>query len=103
MIKVSIMYPAGEGATFDMDYYLNVHCPLSREVFGPALKGLSIDKGISGPLPGSEAPYAFIGHLLFESVAAFMSIMTQGGTRVLEDVPKYTNVSPVVQISDVIL
>ncbi|MFN0101513.1 MAG: EthD family reductase [Bryobacteraceae bacterium] len=102
MIKVSVMYPSGEGNTFDMEYYLNIHCPLSREVFGDALKGLEIDKGLGGFVPGSDPPYLVVGNLFFESVEAFMAVMTQDGARLLEDVPKYTNASAVVQISEVV-
>jgi uncharacterized protein (TIGR02118 family) len=102
MIKVSVMYPAGEGKTFDMAYYLQTHRPLAHSVFGDALKRFDIDKGLSGPFPGSEPPYAAIGHLYFESVEAFLGIMMKDGTRLMEDIPNYTNGSPTIQVSEVI-
>lgn len=37
MIRVSVLYPTGEGATFDRDYYLNSHMPLTRDLFKSAL------------------------------------------------------------------
>lgn len=43
MIKVSVMYPAGEGKTLDMDYYKSTHRALCHEVFGAALKHFEID------------------------------------------------------------
>jgi hypothetical protein len=30
MIEVTVAYPAGEGRTFDMDYYLKTHIPLAE-------------------------------------------------------------------------
>ena len=33
MIKVSVMYPNGEGKHFDMEYYVNTHIPLVEETF----------------------------------------------------------------------
>ena len=102
MIKVSVMYPAGEGKTFDMAYYVSIHRPLAQEVFGSALKSFDIDKGISGPLPGSDAPYLAIGHLQFDSVEAFLPIMMAHGARLMEDIPNYTNSSPTIQISEIV-
>ena len=102
MIKVSVMYPAGEGKTFDMEYYKVTHRALAGEVFGPALKGYDIDKGLSGPFPGSEPPYLAIGHLHFDSVESFLSIMMSNGTKLMEDIPNYTNSSPTIQISEII-
>ena len=38
MIKLSVMYPTGEGKTFDMDYYLNKHIPLVGKLLGESNK-----------------------------------------------------------------
>jgi uncharacterized protein (TIGR02118 family) len=102
MIKVSVMYPTGEGKSFDMDYYLKTHRPLAHAVFGDALKRFDIDKGLSGPLPGSEPPYFAVGHLHFESPEIFIGIMMKDGTKLMEDIPNYTNSSPTIQVSEVI-
>ena len=34
MTKVSVMYPNGEGKTFDMDYYTNTHLALVGSLLG---------------------------------------------------------------------
>lgn len=102
MITVNVMYPSGEGKTFDMDYYLTTHRPLVHDVFGDALKGFVIHKGLSGPFPGSEPPYQLIAHLSFDSVEAFMAIMMAAAPRVMEDIPNFTNASPSIQISQII-
>jgi hypothetical protein len=31
MIKVTVMYPNGSGAKFDMNYYVGKHLPMVRE------------------------------------------------------------------------
>jgi uncharacterized protein (TIGR02118 family) len=102
MIKVSVMFPSGEGRSFDMDYYVRVYMPLAQRVFGDALKRFEVEKGLSGPFPGSEPPYLAIGHLHFESVEAFMPIMMANASRLMEDIPNFTNASPTIQISEVI-
>jgi len=47
-IKVSILYPDGEGKTFDMDYYCNKHVPMVAELLGDAVIGATVEKGIAG-------------------------------------------------------
>src|ERR1700754_5202622 len=44
MIKVTILYPNGDGKTFDMDYYSKKHMPMVAKLLGGALKSLGIDK-----------------------------------------------------------
>lgn len=56
MIKVSVMYLKSEVATFDIDYYCNVHVPMVSELLGDALKVGAVDSGISGGTPGKSAP-----------------------------------------------
>jgi uncharacterized protein (TIGR02118 family) len=102
MIIVTVLYPGGEGKTFDMDYYLKIHIALVQTSCGDALKAVAIDKGLSGPLPGSAAPYAVICRLSFESVETFMGVMMKNASEIMGDIPNFTNVSPTIQISDAV-
>ncbi|MBU2497493.1 MAG: EthD family reductase [Proteobacteria bacterium] len=74
MIKVSVLYPNREGSKFDMDYYLNSHIPMVRKKLGSALKGVSVDKGLGGPEPGSLPIYVAMCHLTFDSLDAFQAV-----------------------------
>ena len=52
MIEVTVAYPAGQGRTFNMDYYLKTHIPLFQKRMGAAMKTISIiQRGKSGPHP----------------------------------------------------
>lgn len=99
MIKVSVLYANRDGATFDMGYYCNVHVPLVRRLLGDALKGGEVDEGI-GSLQGPPA-YVAIGHLWFDSMDAFQAALDAHGAEMMADIPKYTNIEPVIQISEV--
>jgi uncharacterized protein (TIGR02118 family) len=99
MIKVSVMYPNGEGKTFNMDYYLTRHIPLVRNLLGETLKGAAVDQGISSP--GGPAPYLAMGHLLFDSVEAFQAVLGSHGPALMADIPNYTNSQPTIQVSEV--
>jgi uncharacterized protein (TIGR02118 family) len=100
VIKVSIMYPNSEGATFDAEYYCNSHIPLvEKNLVG--LRGVQVDVGIPGP-GGAPSIYAGIAHLLFDSLDDFgASFAGPGGAEVGGDTVNYTDISPVVQFSEV--
>ena len=62
--------------------------------------GQRADKqGISGEEPGSPAPYVATGHLLFDSVEAFQTSFGPHAQAIMNDIPKYTNSEPTIQIS----
>lgn len=101
MINVSILYPFSEGSYFDLEYYLKIHMPLSVEKLSPALKGVSIEQGLS--LAGSDAPPAFIVicQLRFDSVEDFFKSFSPHAQMLQEDIKKYTDIDPVIQFSEI--
>jgi uncharacterized protein (TIGR02118 family) len=101
MIKVSVLYPNEEGKKFDMDYYLKSHIPMVQGKLGAALKGGAVEQGLSGAEPGSSATYVAMGHLLFDSVEAFQNAFGPHAETIMADVPNYTDIQPVFQISEV--
>ena len=101
MIKVSVLYPSGEGKKFDMTYYLDHHMPLVRRLLGPALQGISVEHGISGEKPGSAAPYIAAGHLLFQSLETYQTSFAPHAQEIIADIPQYTNSEPLIQIGEV--
>lgn len=101
MIKVSVLYPNRESTKFDMTYYLNRHIPIVRQLLGSALKGVSVEQGISGEEPQSPAPYVTTCHLLFDSVQAYQASFGPHAQEIIEDIPKYTDSEPLIQIGEV--
>jgi uncharacterized protein (TIGR02118 family) len=101
MLKVSVLYPNREGTKFDMAYYLSHHIPMVRQLLGSALKGVLVEQGISGEEPGSPAPYVTTCHLLFDLVQAHQTSFGPHAQEILEDIPKYTNSKPLIQIGKV--
>ncbi len=102
MIKVTILYPKTDSATFDMDYYQNKHFPLLEKLLGDSLKFTEIDKGIAGRTPEDPIPYAAIGYLYFDKVSAYKNSFGPHAQEIRDDIKKYTNIVPVVQISEVV-
>ncbi|RAJ08342.1 uncharacterized protein (TIGR02118 family) [Chitinophaga skermanii] len=100
MIKVTILYPNGEGKTFDMNYYKNSHMPLMRKFFNP--KHLAIDQGLKSGMPDQPMPFLAIGYLYFDKLSDYEEALAKHVTEIRADFIKYTNTTPVVQISEVV-
>src|ERR1700748_2389454 len=101
MIKVSVMYPAGTNTQFNMDYYCASHMPMVQKKLGGALKGMAVEQGMAGGTPGAPPTYSAMGHLLFDSVADFQAAFGPHATEIMADIPNYTNIQPVIQISEI--
>ncbi len=101
MIKASVFYASGEGKHFDMDYYCKKHMALVQRLCGPALKGIAVEHGVSGMTPDSAPAFVAMGHLYFDSIEAFQASFGPHTNEIVADVPNYTNIQPMVQISEV--
>ena len=99
MIRVNILYPAGH--RFDFKYYLERHMPMAIEKLGAALKGVSVERGVSGARPEDKPAYIAQCHLLFESADAFYAAFMPVAGALQGDIPNYTDATPVIQISNV--
>jgi uncharacterized protein (TIGR02118 family) len=94
VIRLSVFYPSSEGSTFDHDYYRKEHVPLCLQAWG--LAKAEIDKGVDGP-------YVAAVHFEFVSVEAMKTALAAEGTgKVMADVANYTNITPVLQTSEIV-
>lgn len=101
MFKVAILYPNGEDKTFDMDYYEKKHMPMVAGFLGKNLKFYEIDKGLSGRTPNDKAPFLAIGYFYVTDIAEYGKAIAQNRDAVVGDFKNYTNIQPVVQISEI--
>lgn len=102
MIKVTILYANGDGKKFDMDYYSNKHMPMVAGLLGDSLKMYEIDKGIAGRTPGEPIPYLAIGYFYFDKLSEFQHSFGPHAEKIRNDIANYTNIQPVIQISEVV-
>src|SRR5262245_25848555 len=103
MIKVSVMYPNTPGGRFDHDYYRDKHMPLVKARMGDACKSYTVDKGLAGGAPGAPATYVGMSHIFCASIEAFQSGFGPHAKEIMADIPNYTDQSPVIQISEVVV
>ena len=93
MIRYSVFYPATDGATFDHDYYRDSHVPLATKTWNPAR--VETDKGVDGP-------YVAAVHFWFESIDVMTAALASDGTAAVRaDIPNYTTITPVRQVSEI--
>src|SRR5579859_3798795 len=100
MIKVTILYPNRPGSRFDADYFINVHMPMAIELLGAAVKGVSAEIGIAGATPNEPPPYAALCAFTCESTSAFTAAFLPHASTLQGDIPNYTDIAPVIQISE---
>lgn len=94
MIRVSVSYPSGDDSTFDHDYYANTHVPLAVAAWNPVKS--EIDKGVNGP-------HVAAVHMYFDSLEDFQTAMGSEKTgEVMADVANYTNIAPILQVSEIV-
>src|SRR5438876_8638895 len=101
MIEVTVAYPAGQGRTFNMDYYLKTHIPLFQKRMGAAMKTIRVSRGIGGSTPRSPAAFVAMVHAPFGSAEVFATAFAPHAAELQGEAPNYTNIQPVVQISEV--
>ena len=101
MFKVAILYPNEEGKTFDMDYYEKKHMPMVAGFLGRNLKFYEIDKGVAGRTPNDKVPFVAIGYFYCFDVAEYNKAIAQNRDAIVNDIKVYTNIQPVVQISQI--
>jgi uncharacterized protein (TIGR02118 family) len=103
MIKVSVMYPNKEGARFDHTYYRDKHMPLVKSRMGDACKSYTVDKGLGGGAPGQPATYVGMCHIFCDSIESFQKGFGPHAKEIMADIPNYTDLQPVIQISEVVV
>ena len=103
MIKVSVMYPNNPGARFDHTYYAEKHMPLVKAKMGARCKSYTVDKGLGGGAPGTPATYVGMCHIFCESLEDFQAGFGPHAAEIMADIPNYTDIQPVLQISEVVV
>lgn len=99
--KVSVLYPGGEGKTFDMKYYEEKHMPMVASYLGDNLLSYEINKAVSGRTAADAAPFMAVGSFHVKDIDAYHKAIAEHINEIVADFPKYTNVQPVVQISKI--
>jgi uncharacterized protein (TIGR02118 family) len=61
-----------------------------------------VDKGLAGGAPGTPPTYIGMCHIFSDSVETFQKGFGPHTEEIMADIPKYTDVTPILQISEVV-
>ena len=103
MIKISVMYANTPGARFDHQYYRDKHMPLVKTRMGDKCLYYTVDKGLAGGAPGAPATCVGMSPSFCESVESFQAGFGPHAKEIMADIPNYTDLTPVIQISEVVV
>ena len=103
MFNIASIYPKKEGCRFDFDYYIEKHMPMSIACLSDAkgFRGVSVERGIDIEEPKLESSYFAMCHYYFDSVEDFLAAFMPHAQKLQGDIPNYTDIEPIIQISRV--
>ena len=102
LVKVSIMYPFAEAKTFNMEYYETRHMPMVAAYLGANLVKYTIEKGLASGIPNQPLSYMAIGAFYVKSLDEYEAAIAPNRDAIRADFANYTNIAPVILVSEVI-
>ena len=102
LIKVSIMYPFAEGRTFNMEYYETKHMPMVAGLLGSNLVKYTVEKGLASGIPNQPLPYMAIGTFYVKNLDDYQAAIAPNRDAIRADFANYTNIAPVILVSEVV-
>ncbi|KAI1869702.1 uncharacterized protein JN550_005683 [Neoarthrinium moseri] len=94
---VTVAYPRPSGEVkFDLKYYLESHMPLVQKTWAEhGLKSWTVTEH-------AEGPYVITAALKWDNLGAFdAAVAALGGAEIFADVPKFTDIKPILLKGDV--
>ena len=106
MVRISFSYACTDGSFFDAAYYVGNHLPLVLRKLKPyGIVKAEVDLSSSGEggdvAERFDKHYHAIGYLYFDAADDFVRGFEQEGAELKANIPNYTNITPVVQMSEV--
>lgn len=98
---MTILYPNGEDVTFDFDYYKNKHLTLIMDLYGSSIRKFELRRGLSAP-DGSRPTYVATITIWIADLEAFAKSGEQHSQTLIDDVPNFTDVMPLVQADEIV-
>jgi uncharacterized protein (TIGR02118 family) len=104
---LTILYPAGDGITFNADYYRDHHLTMIMKLYGDTISRFELRKVNAPPAPpaGGPAPagappapkFAAAINIWINDLEAFNANNVKHGKAMTDDVPNFTNGRPTIQ------
>lgn len=100
MLRVTILYPVKPGASFDLDYYRDVHAPLAVDRLGKGTVSFTLETALrADQLPCPR--FVAVGHYLCKTWDDFLAAYLPHAKELQDDVKNFTAIVPLIQVSHV--
>jgi uncharacterized protein (TIGR02118 family) len=98
---LAVYYPWQADAKFDDDYYRNKHLKMLADLYGKSVGKMQIRKGLH---KGDGSAPAFVTALTVEirSMDAYEAASKEHVSKLIADVPNFTNIRPVAEIEEIL-
>jgi uncharacterized protein (TIGR02118 family) len=93
---LTIVYPAGEGLTFNADYYRDHHLETIMKLYGSTIERFELRK-VNAP----QAKYAAAVNIWIADLDGFKANNDKHGKTLQDDVPHFTNGRPTIQFDKI--
>ena len=105
MIEVTVAYSLPGRPRLHIQHGLlpeDAHSAIQKRM-GAAMKTIWVSRGIGASTPRSPAAFVAMVHATFDSAEVFATAFAPHAAELQGDAPNYTNIQPVVQISEVLM
>lgn len=97
---ITVLYPAKDNAGFDFQFYLSRHVPLIEDILGNSLHKLEVRRG-QPAADGSPPVYTAVISIWIADWAAYETAMAARAKELIDEVPLFTKVMPIIQTDEV--
>ena len=98
---ITVLYPLKGNESFDFDFYRRRHVPLIQDILGSSLHRIEVRRGTAGH-DGAAPQFTCVVSILISDWAAYEKAMATRTQELLDEVPLFSKVMPVIQVDEVL-
>ncbi len=77
--------------------------PMVKARLGSACAYYTVDKGLAGRAPGSPPTFVAMCAYICDSAEGYEAAIQEHRAEILDDIANYTDIAPVIQVSEVVV
>lgn len=97
---ITVLYPAKDNDAFDFSFYMKRHVPLIQDILGKSLHRIELRRG-SHSIDGGAPTYIAVISIWIADWEAYEKAMAVRAQELIDEVPLFTKVMPIIQIDEV--
>lgn len=97
---ITVLYPAKDNDAFSFDFYLKRHVPLIQDILGKSLHKIEVRKGAHS-MDGKPPTYIAVISIWIADWDTYEKAMAVRAKELIDEVPLFTKVMPIIQIDEV--